>query len=74
MLQLVDVSLAYSKNTDFVLSNVNITIFPDDVIALVGPSGIGKTTFLRSLVNPKLIVSGSYIFKGQEVLKLKKRE
>lgn len=74
MLQLVDVSLAYSKNTELVLTGVNLRVSPNDVIALVGPSGIGKSTFLRSLVNPKLIVSGSYTFKGKEVLKLKKRE
>lgn len=74
MLQLVDVSLAYSKNSTPILTNVNLTISANDVIALVGASGTGKTTLLRSFANPKLIVAGSFLFKDKEVLKLKRRK
>jgi len=41
-----NVSFAYNKNEP-VLNNVSIKVAPGEVVALVGPSGAGKTTFIN---------------------------
>ena len=49
------------------LDNVSVTIFPKEVVAIVGGSGSGKTTLARviaGLVQPK---SGTLSYKGQQV-------
>lgn len=44
-----NVSFKYSDGNEFVLSHVNLNVAPGRYIALVGPSGVGKTT-LCSLI------------------------
>ncbi|QVQ36286.1 ABC transporter ATP-binding protein [Pseudochrobactrum algeriensis] len=49
------------------LDDVSVTIFPKEVVAIVGGSGSGKTTLARviaGLVQPK---SGTLNYKGQQV-------
>lgn len=48
-LELKDVSFEYMNGTK-VFSNVNMIARPREVVALVGPSGEGKTTMLRVLL------------------------
>lgn len=44
-----NVSFRYSDNLDNVLSNINLSIKPGQSVALVGPSGGGKTTLCSLL-------------------------
>ncbi|OVA10000.1 ABC transporter [Macleaya cordata] len=45
-----DVSFKYRENMPFVLNALNLHIKPGETIALVGPSGGGKTTFMKLLL------------------------
>jgi len=47
MLRITDVTHAY--DTEPVLTDVSLTVDPGEVLALIGPSGVGKTTLLRIL-------------------------
>jgi subfamily B ATP-binding cassette protein MsbA len=40
------VSFGYETD-DLVLEDINLTVYPSEVIALVGPSGVGKTTMVN---------------------------
>ncbi len=60
-----------SRPDDPVLEGINITIAPGEVIALVGPSGAGKTTIASLLPRFYDVVSGSVSLEGVDVRKLR---
>lgn len=45
-----DVSFRYTETQEFILSHINLTIYPKDTIALVGYNGAGKTTLVKLLM------------------------
>jgi polar amino acid transport system ATP-binding protein len=49
------------------LKDVNVTINEGDVIAIIGPSGTGKSTFIRCINLLEKPTSGSIIFKGEDI-------
>ena len=51
-----------------ILKGVNLTIKKGETIAVVGESGIGKSTFLHILGTLEMPNSGSLFFKGDDVL------
>jgi phosphate transport system ATP-binding protein len=69
-LEAKEVNLYYG---DFhAVENVNMTIEPNKVTALIGSSGCGKTTFLRSLnrmheLTPGATVKGSIQLDGEDI-------
>lgn len=64
------VDLRKSFNDLEVLKGINETIYKGEVVSVIGPSGGGKSTFLRCLNLLEEPTSGQVIFEG-EVLDLK---
>ncbi len=50
-----------------VLEGVDLTLAPGDMVAVVGASGVGKSTFLQILGTLDLPTSGSIKFNGEEI-------
>jgi len=50
-----------------VLADVDLTLAPGDMVAVVGASGVGKSTFLQILGTLDLPTSGSIRFDGEEL-------
>lgn len=46
-LELVDVTCAYNENP--VITNICLQAYPGEVLALIGPNGVGKSTLLRTM-------------------------
>ena len=51
-----------------VLKDVNCEIRPGEVISIIGPSGTGKSTFLRALNLLDPPTGGSIVMNGQDIL------
>ncbi|MDF2906415.1 MAG: ABC-type multidrug transport system, ATPase and permease component [Herbinix sp.] len=60
-LQLKNLGFQY-KGREKVLSNINFSANPGELIAIIGPSGQGKTTFLRILLGLLRPGSGEALF------------
>lgn len=57
-----------------VLSEVNLEIYPGEIIILTGPSGSGKTTLLTLIGGLRSIQEGSLKILGQELKGASKRQ
>jgi ABC-type Mn2+/Zn2+ transport system ATPase subunit len=56
LVSLQNVSLGY--DSERVLHNVDLTIYPGDLIGLAGPNGSGKTTLFRAILGLLPVLSG----------------
>ncbi|WP_445489934.1 ABC transporter ATP-binding protein [Niallia sp. 03133] len=66
-----NVSFAYEKDKR-ILENIHFQINPGETLALVGPTGAGKTTVINLLSRFYEITSGSIEIDGQNILKMKR--
>jgi len=61
-------SLGFNFNeTRKILEDINLTIKPGEKVALVGPSGAGKTTFVRLLLRLYSVTVGKILIDGQDI-------
>ena len=62
-----DVTFAFDPSRK-VLKDINLDIKPGEKVALIGPSGAGKTTFVRLLLRLYSPTSGKILIDGQNIL------
>ena len=65
MLELKNISKKFGKKE--ILSNFSLTIPEKQILAIVGPSGGGKTTLLRMLAGLETIDSGEIFYNGESL-------
>lgn len=65
MLELKNISKKFKDKE--ILSNFNLKVEENKILAIVGPSGGGKTTLLRVLAGLESIDSGEIIFNGENL-------
>ena len=65
-----DVSFEYPDDHNKVLRHVDLTIRPGESLALVGPSGGGKTTLCNLIPRFYDVTSGQILIDGQDVRKV----
>jgi len=56
-----------------ILNNVNLTVRPNEILAIIGPANSGKSTFLRTLnrlidLNPHIRAQGEVLLDGVNIL------
>lgn len=65
MLELKNISKKFKDKE--ILSNFNLKVEKNKILAIVGPSGGGKTTLLRMLAGLESIDTGEIIFNGENL-------
>lgn len=68
-----NVSFAY-KNDEYVLKDLNFTIHPGEKVALVGPTGAGKSSIIRLLCRLYETTEGRIFLDGVNVRDLPQKE
>ena len=64
-----DVSFDFGQDNE-VLSDLNVTIKPGEKVAIIGPSGAGKTTFVRLIMRLYNLTKGRVSIDGQDISKV----
>ena len=65
------VSFKYKEGYDHVLKNISLKINVGEYVALVGPSGVGKTTLCSLIPRFYEVSEGQILVDGQDVKKIK---
>ncbi|RLQ94084.1 phosphonate ABC transporter ATP-binding protein [Falsibacillus albus] len=73
MIEFKDVSKVYPNGT-VGLNNINLTIEPGEFVVIVGLSGAGKSTMLRSINRLHDISKGEIIINGKSITKAKGKD
>jgi iron complex transport system ATP-binding protein len=69
LLSLNDVTVRYEART--VLRNVSLDVNAGEVLALIGPNGVGKSTLLRACSGTLKPLAGRVTIDGQDVYRLR---
>ena len=70
-IKIKNVSFKYNNNNENVLNNISFTINPGQKVALVGPSGGGKTTLCNLIPRFYDVEDGEILVEGIDVRKIK---
>src|SRR6266566_1724315 len=72
MLAISDLHVAYGQSE--VLHGLNVSVAPNEIVAIMGRNGMGKTTLMKSLMGIVPTKSGSVTMEGTELSALKSYE
>ena len=67
-----DVSATYKNGVG--IFDVSFDLSPGEFVFLMGPTGSGKSTILRSIYMDLAVTKGEILFSGRNITKTKKRE
>jgi energy-coupling factor transport system ATP-binding protein len=65
-----DVDFRYDDEFPLVLQNVNLQIYPGDLIAVLGPNGAGKSTLVKHAIGLLKPTRGRVLVQGQDTRKM----
>lgn len=72
MIEIKNIRKAYGSLR--VLDDVNVNIARGEVVTIVGPSGVGKTTLLQIMGTLDRPDEGCVLYDGEDVMRFKERE
>lgn len=73
MIKLMNVSKTYKTGVQ-ALNNINLTIDPGEFVYVIGPTGAGKSTFIKLLYREEVATTGKVLVAGINVSKIKTRK
>lgn len=73
IIELKGIYAKYNKKSDYILEDLNLDVESGEFIAIIGPSGVGKSTLFKVIVNALEISKGSVRLFGQNIYKTAKK-
>lgn len=64
ILELINVTKRFGEQLIF--KDVNLQVQPNTILSVVGPSGIGKTTLLRTILGLESVDKGQFLLAGKK--------
>ncbi|QVK05051.1 phosphonate ABC transporter ATP-binding protein [Mycoplasma mycoides] len=74
VIELKEISVQYNKKSDLVLKDINLDIFQGELVAIIGPSGVGKSTLFKIIINSLRPVKGQVKVFDKDILKFNKKQ
>ena len=78
MLDVQDITVAYSSNAEPTIEGFHIEMKPGEICSIVGESGSGKTTVIRSILgllpSGGKVTKGDILFEGESLLQYSKKQ
>ncbi|UZK64462.1 ATP-binding cassette domain-containing protein [Mycoplasma mycoides subsp. capri] len=74
VIELKEISVQYNNKSDLVLKNINLDIFQGELVAIIGPSGVGKSTLFKIIINSLRPVKGQVKVFDKDILKFNKKQ
>lgn len=68
-----DVTFKYREDTPIVLEHINMKIHPKKMVAIVGPTGAGKTTIANLISRFYEVTEGAVLLDGIDLREIKQR-
>lgn len=62
------------KKTDYILRDINFSLVDGDVLSILGPNGVGKTTLIKCLTGLLPWTKGETFIDGKNISAMKERE
>ncbi len=69
LLEACDVSCGYQADTP-IICNINFTVKPGDIVCVLGPNGVGKTTLFKSILGQLPLITGTIQLLGKDISKI----
>jgi ATP-binding cassette, subfamily B, bacterial CvaB/MchF/RaxB len=69
-IELRNVSFRYSPSEPWILKDVNLKVVKGESLAVLGPSGGGKTTLMKLMLGLLIPTEGEVLFRGQSIEQL----
>jgi cell division transport system ATP-binding protein len=73
MIQTINVSLSYNNGVQ-ALRNVSVRISKGEFVFIVGPTGSGKSSFLKMLNREEVPTTGQVLVGGKDVVRMRPRQ
>ena len=67
-------NLSFSYGSHEVLKSISLKLESPTVCSILGPNGIGKTSFIKCLLGLKKIKEGSILLDGKDINKINRKE
>ncbi|KJQ45772.1 phosphonate ABC transporter ATP-binding protein [Mycoplasma mycoides] len=74
VIELKEISVQYNNKSDLILKDINLDIFQGELVAIIGPSGVGKSTLFKIIINSLRPVKGQAKVFDKDILKFNKKQ
>ncbi len=69
MFEVKNINVSYGKSR--IINNLSLQVNPRSRVAILGRNGVGKTTFLKSVMGVLPVNSGKILFRNKDIIRLK---